>query len=80
MTEIDYDSKYDVLYVALANMENSYGTEDSEGILVHRDMTTKEVTGITIFEFKKRIMGQVDWPIILPESINFERDLEPLIH
>ncbi|HWS31064.1 MAG TPA: DUF2283 domain-containing protein [Clostridia bacterium] len=80
MVKIKYDEQYDILYVALSDMGTSYGNEDPDGVVVHRDMRTKEVTGVTIFEFRKRVMGQVDWPIILPNNISFEKDIAPYLH
>ena len=46
--KIDYDQRFDTLYVAIADKTNSYGDDTSSGIILMRDMRTEAITGFTI--------------------------------
>lgn len=52
--QFDYDSKYDVLYVALGDRSNSYGDDSERGIIYLKDIDTDELTGVTVLDFLKR--------------------------
>ena len=52
--QFDYDAKYDVLYVALGDRDNSYGDDSEAGIIYLRDIDTDELTGVT---------GQIPCPL-----------------
>ena len=77
MRKLDYDPKYDVVYISLGDMSNSYGDEDPDGIVVHRDMDTDEITGVTVFGFSKRVKNGEILPIV---GIDLRRDVLPLIN
>ena len=47
--KIDYDRRFDTLYVAVSSNLNSYGDDSSNGVVIMRDMDTDAVTGITIY-------------------------------
>ena len=51
MLTLNYDQKFDVLYLKFADNSNSYGEEDDFGNLTHRDRTSGEVTSVTVFDF-----------------------------
>lgn len=48
-----YDSRFDVLYIAIADKSNSYGDSVNDSIVITRDMDTGVVTGAIIYDFKK---------------------------
>lgn len=52
--QYDYDTKYDVLYVALGDRNNSYGDDSENGIIYLKDIDTDELTGVTVMDFMKR--------------------------
>ena len=65
--QFDYDAKYDVLYVALGDRDNSYG-DDSEACIIYlRDIDTDELTGVTVLDFMKRYRSNTLPP--LPFSV-----------
>ena len=55
MLNLDYDKKNDVLYISIGRPKPSYGEEDVPGIVILKDIITDEITGITVFDFMKRI-------------------------
>lgn len=58
MVETSYDEKYDVLYVKFADKKNSIGDEIIDGLIISRDTSTNEVTGLTIMDWKKGGIAQ----------------------
>jgi hypothetical protein len=75
---IDYDRRFDTLYIALGNTSNSYGDDSLGDIILMRDMATDDITGITILSFLKKCHAHT-FPK-LPESLNLsiEKDILPL--
>ena len=53
INNITYDSKYDILYVNFRTSPNSYGEEDIDHLVIFKDFDTEEITGLTIFDFKR---------------------------
>lgn len=53
INNITYDSKYDILYVNFRTSSNSYGEEDIDHLVIFKDFDTEEITGLTIFDFKR---------------------------
>ena len=51
MLTLNYDQKFDVLYLKFGDNSNSYGEEDDYGNLTHRDRISHEVTSVTVFDF-----------------------------
>ena len=78
--KVDYDTKYDVLYIMLSDTSNSYGDEDPDGIVVFKDIDTDQITGVTIFDFSTRFSNPAMLKCVLPSSINFNADILPLLH
>lgn len=54
MLDFDWDKSRDILYIRLGDTSNSQGDEKESGLIILKDIKTKEVTGITIFDFAKR--------------------------
>lgn len=50
----DYDKKFDVLYIALADRSEFYGDDSDGNVIYLKDIDTDELTGITIMNFKKK--------------------------
>ena len=77
--KIDYDQRFDTLYVAIGDKTNSYGDDSSSGIILMRDMRTEAITGFTILSFLKKYRSH-SLPK-LPESfdVSLERDILPII-
>lgn len=51
---INYDNKFDTLYVWLSDGRNSYGDDSKAGIILLRDIDTDHITGFTILHFIKK--------------------------
>ena len=51
MLTLNYDQKFDILYLKFADNSNSYGEEDDFGNLTHRDRVSHEITSVTVFDF-----------------------------
>ena len=66
MLTLNYDQKFDVLYLTFADNSNSYGEEDDYGNLTHRDRITHEITSVTVFNFMAKAsngqLGRVACP------------------
>lgn len=80
MRKINYDQECDILFIGFADMENSYSDEDESGIVIHRDIDNNMLTGVTIFDFSCRLLKYNDNPIVLPEGLDFNRDILPHLH
>ncbi len=52
--KINYDSRFDTLYLTFSSSDNSYGDDSSDSIILLRDMDTEEITGLTILSFLKK--------------------------
>ena len=75
--KINYDSRFDTLYVVLSDNLNSYGDDTLGNVIVMRDIDTDTVTGVTILSFlKKYKSGSLPQ---LPADIGFsiEADILP---
>ncbi|MFA5306941.1 MAG: DUF2283 domain-containing protein [Candidatus Babeliales bacterium] len=72
MLSLNYDKKHDILYISIGTPKPSYGEEDTPGIVVLKDMSTNEITGITIFDFMDRINKNTISDINFPISIDFK--------
>ena len=57
MIKINYDDKFDVLYIAFGDEEyrkNSLADEEYNGLAVMRDEASNNITGLIIFGFKEK--------------------------
>lgn len=75
MLKINYDQKFDVLYIKIGDSKSSYGDEDVPGLVVFRNIETDVITGITIFDFKKRMNDKSILDLDLPIDIDLKSDL-----
>ena len=73
MLTLNYDHKFDVLYLTFADNSNSYGEEDDCGNLTHRDRITHEITSVTIFDFIAKASNGQSSRVACP---NFSHNLE----
>ena len=75
----NYDSKFDILYVAVADKSQSYGDDAAPGLIIMRDMITDVATGFTIFGFRQKLT-QNRLPALPPDlSICLKRDVIPRV-
>ena len=75
MLDLNYDDKFDVLYIGFRDRSNSVGDESDEGDVTFRDRLTGAVTGVTIFDFSdKNRQGMLP---SLPYGIDYEHDIIP---
>lgn len=51
--QINYDSKFDIVYYICGDTTNSYGDEDLDNIIVLKDIDSDEIMGYTIMNFKR---------------------------
>ena len=65
---IDYDTKFDTLYVKICDGKKSYGDDSKSGIILLRDAKTDMITGFTILSFLKKYKNN-NLPT-LPAEIN----------
>jgi len=78
MPKFNYDNKYDILYVLLADGKNSLGDEEYDGLVVMRNEDTNEITGLTIYGFMEKYQSEL-LPV-LPSEIDIDFDLISLIN
>lgn len=50
-----YDERHDTIYIYKRGKDYSYGTEETDGIVVFKSIESDEITGIIIYDFKKRV-------------------------
>lgn len=62
----DYDERFDVLYIALGDRNNSYGDDSENGMVYLKDIDTDELTGITILGFIRRYQSNT-LPLLPPQ-------------
>lgn len=51
----NYDKKFDILYARLPFSGHSYGEESANGLVTFHNIKTDAITGIAIYDFKKRL-------------------------
>lgn len=51
--KINYDEKFDILYFNISDTSNSYGDQIDKHLILLKDMMTDEITGVTIYGYKK---------------------------
>lgn len=74
--KINYNEKYDILYIRFMEDDESYGKEIDDGIVLNYNFNTNQLTGIDIWDFKQRIKGKEN--IDLPVSLNLQSIYECL--
>lgn len=81
MLTANWDAKNDILYVNFEDTGNSYGDEIESGLIQLYDMDSLALTGVTIFDFRKKrknknlpdrkLLGGMDPESIIPLLENF---------
>lgn len=68
---LNYDAKYDILYVRLSNYSPSYGDED-DGIVTFYSIETDNITGMAIYNAKQKILeGSINGSLLpIPVDLN----------
>jgi len=79
MLNINYDNNFDVLYLGFDDKSNSVGDEIANGYILMTDDDTKEITGLTIFDFMHQYRNGNLKAISLPIDIDYENDVLPYI-
>ncbi len=80
MLSLNYDKKFDVLYISIGEPKPSYGDESIDGIVILHSIANDDVTGVTIFDFKKRLNENSLKDLNLPINIDFGNDVTPFIN
>lgn len=75
--KIDYDNRFDTLYVILSDNSNSYGDDSMGNIIIMRDMDTDTVTGITILSFLKKYRAGMLSELPPDVGLSIETDILP---
>jgi len=78
MLRLNYDARGDILYLGWADKSNSVGDEILSGYVIHTDMDTDEVTGLTVLDFMERYRSGRFNPPPLPIYIDYEVEVIPL--
>jgi hypothetical protein len=80
MYALNYDKRFDMLNIGVTeNRRNSIGAEEYDGLVVMRDRTTREVTGLMIYDFKEKL-AQGGLPVFPSDvSLCVENDVLPYI-
>ena len=82
MINLNYDNRFDVLYIALGDDEyrkNSLADEEYNGLVVMRDEKTDNITGLIVFGFKDKYVKN-KMPVFPQEvKINIEKDIVPFV-
>lgn len=79
MLNLDYDEKFDILNVSLSDSSNSIGCEEYGGLVVMRDLVTREVTGLMLYGFAEKY--KMDCIPHFPDgvTITVEKDIIPAL-
>ena len=77
MLKINYDDKYDILYMLMSDSKNSLADEEYGGLVVMRDEVTDAITGLTIFGFADKYQSDLLPTLPGDIKINFETDVIP---
>lgn len=57
---LNYDRKFDILYARRFDYTPSYGDDNENGIVTYYSIETDVVTGMAIFDIKKRLqLGEI---------------------
>lgn len=74
MLNLNYDRKFDILYVRFQPYTPSYGEDDGNGVVTYYDIETDNVTGMALFDAKKRLEDGAINSIGLPIPIDMSCD------
>ena len=65
---IDFDSEYDILFVGLDSDMPSFGRSISNGITEFLSIKDRTVTGLEVWDYKKRIQNNESFSSLIPFS------------
>ena len=77
--KINYDNRFDTLYVTISDNSNSYGDDALNDIIIMRNMDTDEITGVTILSFLKKYRSGTLSELPLDLGFSIETDILPNI-
>lgn len=77
--KIDYDNRFDTLYVALGDKSNSYGDDSLNDVILMRDAGNDEITGLTVLSFRRKATSPLLQKIFSELGISVEKDILPHI-
>ncbi|MCL2361788.1 MAG: hypothetical protein FWC73_08260 [Defluviitaleaceae bacterium] len=80
MLTLNYDKHHDVLYLGVADNNNSYGSDFDNNINIFRDIDTDCITGFIIFGFMSKFVTHTLPPITEPFPIDYRNDVLPHIN
>jgi hypothetical protein len=72
MIRTTYDREYDYLNVFLIEDASSYVDESYDGIEVLRDISSKEITGLIIWDFLTRYKNRTLYSVKFPVDIDVD--------
>jgi uncharacterized protein YuzE len=64
---VGYDRKADVAYLSFGEPRPSVTEELDDHVLVRRDPTTREVSGVTITNFSEYFQRKKEMKVVIPE-------------
>lgn len=67
----DYDYEDDILYLSIGKPEPSITNELEEGIFIRKSIKTKEITGLTILDYKYRKRNKIK--INVPKEFDLDK-------
>ena len=73
MLKVNYDSKFDILYISIGNPVPSYGDEQVPGLVILKNIKTDEITGVTIFDFMKKVKENTTDDLEIPIEIDIKK-------
>ena len=64
-TKYEYNSMYDILYLDICHSDDSYGVEETYGIVLNYDYETQKLSSIDIWNFKTKMDNkeQINLPV-----------------
>lgn len=67
---LNYDRKFDILYARRFDYTPSYGDDNEDGIVTYYSIETDAVTGMAIFDVKKKLQRGEIQESLLPIPID----------
>ncbi|OGO90296.1 MAG: hypothetical protein A2Y17_12045 [Clostridiales bacterium GWF2_38_85] len=77
--QIDFDSRNDVLYIGFGNRRRSYDDEDDNGIITLKNMDSDIITGVTILDFKKKLLNKSLYNLLKNFPFDIDNDIIPYV-
>ncbi|MDR2180006.1 MAG: DUF2283 domain-containing protein [Synergistaceae bacterium] len=61
---LDYDKKYDILYIGFGDRSNSFGDEADTDFTIMRDFATNKIVGLIVWGFGSKYKNNTlpAWP------------------